>query len=206
MLDVLFDRFFSYSLEGRIKPRHKILRSKDIVLHLRSMLACNDEIFDQRVNAALERRSRGMSSDEGTELETGGEEMVQEQALTTDWVPSIWGALRGDGSEDADMVDFDASTAWVDEEDRLDSEEDNAAFEESGDEQLSGETRIQNDSRPYRMSSEKLASESEDKWSSEGGDVTEEAHLDDNENERLWEEEDDSIVGEDIDFLMKYCV
>ena len=174
------------------------------------MLACNDETFDERVKAAVERRNRGISSDEAIELESEDEELVQEKALATDWVPihtNIWGALRGDCSEDTDMVDFDASTAWVDEEDRLDREEDDAADAFSDDdEEPPGVLQMQNDSYPSRTSSKKLAFDPEGEQALEGDDATDEVHIDDNENEGSEEEQDDSTVGEDIDFLMKYCV
>ncbi|XP_059647673.1 transcription termination factor MTERF2, chloroplastic [Cornus florida] len=53
-----FPRFFSYSLDGRIVPRHKVLMENRINFKLRYMLASTDEEFDQRVQAAVERRRR----------------------------------------------------------------------------------------------------------------------------------------------------
>uniref|UniRef100_A0A5B7AQZ2 Uncharacterized protein n=1 Tax=Davidia involucrata TaxID=16924 RepID=A0A5B7AQZ2_DAVIN len=53
-----FPRFFSYSLDDRIIPRHKILVENRINFKLRYMLASTDEEFDQRVQAAVERRRR----------------------------------------------------------------------------------------------------------------------------------------------------
>ncbi|KAF8405229.1 hypothetical protein HHK36_010130 [Tetracentron sinense] len=53
-----FPRFFSYSLEGRIIPRHKVLVENRINFKLRYMLASTDQDFDQKVDAAVERRQR----------------------------------------------------------------------------------------------------------------------------------------------------
>ncbi|XP_028084629.1 transcription termination factor MTERF2, chloroplastic-like [Camellia sinensis] len=53
-----FPRFFSYSLDGRIMPRHKILAENRINFKLRYMLPGTDEEFDRRVHAAVERRQR----------------------------------------------------------------------------------------------------------------------------------------------------
>ncbi|XP_050261155.1 transcription termination factor MTERF2, chloroplastic [Quercus robur] len=53
-----FPRFFSYSLDDRIIPRHKILVEKQINLKLRYMLACTDEEFDKKVEAIVKRRQR----------------------------------------------------------------------------------------------------------------------------------------------------
>ncbi|XP_024982431.1 transcription termination factor MTERF2, chloroplastic isoform X1 [Cynara cardunculus var. scolymus] len=51
-----FPRFFSYSLEERIIPRHKILVENRVNFKLRYMLSCTDENFHQRVEAAVQRR------------------------------------------------------------------------------------------------------------------------------------------------------
>ncbi|KAK4401536.1 Transcription termination factor MT, chloroplastic [Sesamum angolense] len=53
-----FPRFFSYSLEERIIPRHKIMVENRINFKLRYMLASTDEEFDIRVKEAVERRRR----------------------------------------------------------------------------------------------------------------------------------------------------
>ncbi|KAL0334732.1 UNVERIFIED_CONTAM: Transcription termination factor MT, chloroplastic [Sesamum radiatum] len=53
-----FPRFFSYSLEERIIPRHKIMVENRINFKLRYMLASTDEEFDMRVKEAVERRRR----------------------------------------------------------------------------------------------------------------------------------------------------
>ncbi|XP_043713782.1 transcription termination factor MTERF2, chloroplastic-like isoform X1 [Telopea speciosissima] len=53
-----FPRFFSYSLDGRIIPRHKVLVENRINFKLRYMLASSDEEFNQRVVAAVERRRK----------------------------------------------------------------------------------------------------------------------------------------------------
>ncbi|XP_047062884.1 transcription termination factor MTERF2, chloroplastic [Lolium rigidum] len=53
-----FPRFFSYSLEHRIEPRHKVLVANRINMKLRYMLPGSDEEFAQRVRDAVERRAR----------------------------------------------------------------------------------------------------------------------------------------------------
>ncbi|XP_042478826.1 transcription termination factor MTERF2, chloroplastic-like isoform X2 [Macadamia integrifolia] len=53
-----FPRFFSYSLDGRIIPRHKVLVENRINFKLRYMLASSDEEFNERVVAAVERRRK----------------------------------------------------------------------------------------------------------------------------------------------------
>ncbi|KAI4376049.1 hypothetical protein MLD38_013847 [Melastoma candidum] len=53
---VEFPRFFSYSLESRIMPRHKVLVESRLNMKLRNMLACTDEEFEQKVRDAIERR------------------------------------------------------------------------------------------------------------------------------------------------------
>ncbi|XP_010254837.1 PREDICTED: transcription termination factor MTERF2, chloroplastic [Nelumbo nucifera] len=61
-----FPRFFSYSLDGRIIPRHKIMVENRINFKLRYMLASTDEEFKQRVDAAVERRRRFESNVPGS--------------------------------------------------------------------------------------------------------------------------------------------
>lgn len=58
-----FPRFFSYSLERRIIPRHKVVIENRLNFRLRYMLACSDEEFDQRVELAVEKRRRFESGD-----------------------------------------------------------------------------------------------------------------------------------------------
>ncbi|KAL7618975.1 hypothetical protein Lser_V15G04084 [Lactuca serriola] len=61
-----FPRFFSYSLEDRIIPRHKILVDNRVNFKLRYMLSSTDDEFHQRVEAAVQRRDRfesGISND-----------------------------------------------------------------------------------------------------------------------------------------------
>lgn len=55
--DIIY-RFFSYSLEGRIIPRHQVLVENRINFNLRSMLACTDEEFKNKVADVVERRQR----------------------------------------------------------------------------------------------------------------------------------------------------
>jgi len=194
---VYVDRYFSYSLEGRIKPRQQILKSNDLMLNLRYMLACNDERFDQRVKAALERRALGISSDQHVEQESDDEELAREHTITNAWVPSdtnIWGALRGDIAADEDTEDFEVSATWG-EDDMLETEEDYPSDNEPSLEQLAGTVPIQNDDdHPCNTSSKELASD--DEWLP---DV-------DSTDDNIEDEENESIVDDDIDFLMKYCV
>lgn len=53
-----FPRFFSYSLEERIIPRHQIMVENRINFKLRYMLTSTDEEFNVRVTEAVERRRR----------------------------------------------------------------------------------------------------------------------------------------------------
>ncbi|XP_009398317.2 transcription termination factor MTERF2, chloroplastic [Musa acuminata AAA Group] len=53
-----FPRFFSYSLDERIIPRHKILVANRVNFKLRYMLSGSDEEFNQRVQFAIEKRKR----------------------------------------------------------------------------------------------------------------------------------------------------
>ncbi|CAA7393696.1 unnamed protein product [Spirodela intermedia] len=68
-----FPRFFSYSLDGRIIPRHRILVENRINLKLRYMLPGSDEAFDQRVKEALEKRRRFESISVEENLLSNGE-------------------------------------------------------------------------------------------------------------------------------------
>nr|AKM76427.1 embryo defective 2219 [Erodium texanum] len=57
LLDIIeFPRFFSYSLEGRIIPRYKIMVENRVTFKLQSMLACSDEQFESKVEDAVKRR------------------------------------------------------------------------------------------------------------------------------------------------------
>ncbi|KAL6963868.1 Transcription termination factor mterf2, chloroplastic [Sarracenia purpurea var. burkii] len=70
-----FPRFFSYSLDGRIIPRHKILVENRINFELRYMLTDTDEEFVERVQAAIERRRRfesGVTDNYSSDSETNG--------------------------------------------------------------------------------------------------------------------------------------
>ncbi|RDY12981.1 Transcription termination factor MTERF2, chloroplastic, partial [Mucuna pruriens] len=51
-------RFFSYSLEGRIIPRHKVLVENQINIKLRYMLASTDEEFIKMIKAIIRKRHR----------------------------------------------------------------------------------------------------------------------------------------------------
>nr|AKM76433.1 embryo defective 2219 [Hypseocharis bilobata] len=59
LIDLIeFPRFFSYSLEGRIIPRHKIMVENRVNFKLRYMLASTDEEFNKKVEAYAEGRRR----------------------------------------------------------------------------------------------------------------------------------------------------
>ncbi|KAL5788581.1 hypothetical protein ACOSP7_005530 [Xanthoceras sorbifolium] len=53
-----FPRFFSYSLEDRIIPRHKVMVENQINFKLRYMLTCSDEEFNQKVADKIENHRR----------------------------------------------------------------------------------------------------------------------------------------------------
>lgn len=53
-----FPRFLSYSLDGRIIPRHKVLVENHINMKLRYMLASSDEEFKKLVNDITRKRHR----------------------------------------------------------------------------------------------------------------------------------------------------
>lgn len=53
-----FPRFFSYSLEGRIIPRHKVLVENQINIKLRYMLTSTDEEFNKMVKGIIRKRLR----------------------------------------------------------------------------------------------------------------------------------------------------
>lgn len=56
-------------MQGRIVPRQKILKNEGLEFNLRYMLACSDELFAQRVEAALQ----GRTLDATEEPSIGGE-------------------------------------------------------------------------------------------------------------------------------------
>lgn len=55
-------RFFSYSLEGRIIPRHKVLVENQINVKLKCMLACTDEEFNKMVKNMIRKRHKFQST------------------------------------------------------------------------------------------------------------------------------------------------
>ncbi|CAL0304235.1 unnamed protein product [Lupinus luteus] len=57
-----FPRFFSYSLDGRIIPRHKVLVENQINIKLRYMLACSDEEFNKLVKDLIRKRQSFQSA------------------------------------------------------------------------------------------------------------------------------------------------
>lgn len=68
-------RFFSYSLERRIIPRHEVMVENRVNFKLRYMLASTDTEFDQRVQAAVERRRKfelGIMDEQASESQGDG--------------------------------------------------------------------------------------------------------------------------------------
>lgn len=72
---VEFPRFFSYSLDGRIIPRHRVMVENHVNFKLRYMLASSDEEFDKKVEDAVERRRR---------FESGGKDVVDRPGNETE--------------------------------------------------------------------------------------------------------------------------
>ncbi|KAM7275472.1 hypothetical protein ACFE04_017338 [Oxalis oulophora] len=59
LTDVIeYPRFFSYSLEDRIVPRHKIMVENRVNFKLRYMLGCSDEEFRRKVKDKVEKRKQ----------------------------------------------------------------------------------------------------------------------------------------------------
>ncbi|KAI3740201.1 hypothetical protein L2E82_30625 [Cichorium intybus] len=78
-----FPRFFSYSLEDRIIPRHKILVDNRVNFKLRYMLSSTEDEFRQRVEAAVQRRERfesGISNN--IELDNNLEDEIDDEFPT----------------------------------------------------------------------------------------------------------------------------
>ncbi|XP_076951682.1 transcription termination factor MTERF2, chloroplastic-like [Bidens hawaiensis] len=73
-----FPRFFSYSLEERIIPRHKIMMDNRVNFKLRYMLSSTNDEFRQRVEAAVQRRhmfESGISNNIGLDSPTNEDEI-----------------------------------------------------------------------------------------------------------------------------------
>ncbi|MED6204111.1 Transcription termination factor mterf2, chloroplastic [Stylosanthes scabra] len=79
-----FPRFFSYSLEGRIIPRHKVLVENQLNIKLRYMLASSDVEFKKLVNDLVRKRKKFQSGVAGEE-----EEDTQSESVTPDDVTAI---------------------------------------------------------------------------------------------------------------------
>ncbi|KAK3022046.1 hypothetical protein RJ639_047436 [Escallonia herrerae] len=78
-----FPRFFSYSLDGRIIPRHKILVENRINFKLRYMLSSTDEEFNQRVQDAVERRKKfesGIVDEQSSNSQSGDDSIGRKVA------------------------------------------------------------------------------------------------------------------------------
>ncbi|KAK3026977.1 hypothetical protein RJ639_041738 [Escallonia herrerae] len=76
-----FPRFFSYSLDGRIIPRHKILVENRINFKLRYMLSSTDGEFNQRVQDAVERRRKfesGIVDEQSSNSQSGDDSISSE--------------------------------------------------------------------------------------------------------------------------------
>ncbi|CAM6127598.1 unnamed protein product [Calypogeia fissa] len=57
---VIFPRYFSYSLQSRIVPRHELMQETGLNFSLRHMLACSDDVFSSRIATA--EAADGMTS------------------------------------------------------------------------------------------------------------------------------------------------
>ena len=75
-------RFFSYSLEDRIEPRHQTLVANRINMKLRYMLTGSDE-FAQRVREAVERRARFEAGKGAVETFSDAAETSKEEETKT---------------------------------------------------------------------------------------------------------------------------
>jgi len=78
----MVSRFFSYSLEDRIEPRHQTLVANRINMKLRYMLSGSDEEFAQRVREAVERRARFEARKACPETFSGSSETSRETEAT----------------------------------------------------------------------------------------------------------------------------
>ena len=76
-------RFFSYSLEDRIEPRHQTLVANRINMKLRYMLTGSDEEFAQRVREAVERRARFEAGKGAVETFSDAAETSKEEETKT---------------------------------------------------------------------------------------------------------------------------
>ncbi|XP_008367181.1 transcription termination factor MTERF2, chloroplastic [Malus domestica] len=94
-----FPRFFSYSLEGRIIPRHKVLTENCINLKLRYMLACTDEDFEKRVKTIVVRR-------QGFESGVLSEDVYNSE-MSDDEDSPVGGTIPDDGESEAGLTMFD---------------------------------------------------------------------------------------------------
>ncbi|KAJ1287671.1 hypothetical protein BS78_02G029000 [Paspalum vaginatum] len=84
LMDLIeFPRFFSYSLEDRIVPRHQTLVENRINMKLRYMLTGSDEEFAQRVREAVERRARFEAGKAGMKTFADAPEIPKEEDATT---------------------------------------------------------------------------------------------------------------------------
>nr|AKM76431.1 embryo defective 2219 [Geranium maderense] len=91
LIDVIeFPRFFSYSLEGRIIPRHKVMVENRVNFKLRYMLTSSDDEFKKKVEEAVERRRKFESrvSESSDSQETGGEVLDVSQLPETSYSES----------------------------------------------------------------------------------------------------------------------
>ncbi|KAJ7565007.1 hypothetical protein O6H91_02G044200 [Diphasiastrum complanatum] len=65
---ISFPRYFSYALQTRIAPRHRISVEKGLRFNLRYMLACSDLEFQDRVESAEKSRATEASREEFAEF------------------------------------------------------------------------------------------------------------------------------------------
>ncbi|ONH91168.1 hypothetical protein PRUPE_8G096600 [Prunus persica] len=108
-----FPRFFSYSLEGRIIPRYKVLIENCINLKLRYMLASTDEEFEERVKVIVERRKRfesGVTSEDVSNSQTGDDdEFPVKGAMLDESESEVELTMFDDGESEAESTMLDDS-------------------------------------------------------------------------------------------------
>ncbi|KAI5314208.1 hypothetical protein L3X38_043384 [Prunus dulcis] len=113
-----FPRFFSYSLEGRIIPRYKVLIENCINLKLRYMLASTDEEFEERVKVIVERRKRfesGVMREDVSNSQTGDDdEFPVKGAMLDESESEVELTMFDDGESEAESTMLDDSDSEAD--------------------------------------------------------------------------------------------
>ncbi|GAV82146.1 mTERF domain-containing protein [Cephalotus follicularis] len=119
-----FPRFFSYSLDDRIIPRHGVLVENRINFKLWYMLACTDEQFTERVLDEVERRRRfesGIMDVDLTASETAGDSLEASGIVNDDpiYAETADNSLEESGIVDDDLTDSEAADCGSRKEDEI---------------------------------------------------------------------------------------